>query len=188
MKIILTEAQYSKLINEGFDFDSIYKSLYPKMFREVCLKYSNGDKERADDYCQLGFIKVYQKMGMYDNTGSLEGWVRRTIKNTIIDELRKEKREPRRNDVDFEIKDFSDDQPEEPLYSKSDIQSAIDELPPVMKKTFIMYYIEDMSHQEIADELGISDGTSKSNLFKAKAKVKSFLNNLNKKREDFSSL
>ena len=47
-----------------------------------------------------------------------------------------------------------------------------------------MFFFEDMSHQEIADELGISEGTSKSNLFKAKAKIKQYLINLNKKRED----
>jgi RNA polymerase sigma-70 factor (ECF subfamily) len=47
-----------------------------------------------------------------------------------------------------------------------------------------MYYFDNMTHQEIADELGISDGTSKSNLFKAKSNVKSYLEKLNKKRED----
>jgi RNA polymerase sigma-70 factor (ECF subfamily) len=188
MKIIITESQYNIIINEGFDFDSVYKSLYPKMLSQVCLRYSNGNRDKAEDYCQLGFIKVHEKMGMYDGTGNLEGWIRRTITNTIIDEIRREKRGPKKKEVDFDRQDFEDESPEEPLYSKSDIQLAIDELPPVMKKTFIMYYLDDMSHQEIADELGISDGTSKSNLFKAKAKVKSFLNNLNKKREDFSSL
>jgi hypothetical protein len=45
MKIIITESQYNVIINEGFDFDSIYKSLYPKMYKQVCLRYANGDKE-----------------------------------------------------------------------------------------------------------------------------------------------
>ena len=184
MKIILTELQYEQLINEGFNFDLEYNKLYPKMFNQVCLRYANGDREKADDLCQMGFIKVYEKMGMYDGSGSLEGWVRRTITNTIIDELRKEKRSPRRKEVDFGISDFSDEEPEEKLFSSSDIKNAINSLPTMYKKTFEMYYFEDMSHLEIADELGISDGTSKSNLFKAKAKVKSYLEGLNKKRED----
>jgi RNA polymerase sigma-70 factor (ECF subfamily) len=188
MKIILTESQYSKLINEGFNFDSTYKSLYPKMFREVCLRYANGDRDKADDYCQLGFIKVHEKMGMYDGSGSIEGWIRRILTNTIIDELRREKRGLKKKDVDFGFTDFSDDEPNEPLFTKSDIESAINTLPPMMKKAFVMHYIQDMSHQEIADELGISDGTSKSNTFKAKNKVKTYLENINKKREDFSSL
>ena len=188
MKIIITESQYNAIINEGFDFDSVYKSLYPKMFKQVCLRYANGDRDKADDYCQLGFIKVHEKMGMYDGTGSLEGWIRRIISNVIVDELRREKRGPKKKEVDFGRQDFEDESPEEPLYSLSDIKSAMDTLSPGYKKVFDLYYFHDMSHQEIADELGISDGTSKSNLFKAKAIVKSFLENLNKKREDFSSL
>ena len=86
MKIILTESQYEHLISEGFNFDLEYKRLYPKIFRQICLRYANGDKEKANDFCQLGFIKVHQKMGMYDGSGSLEGWIQRIIKNTIIDE------------------------------------------------------------------------------------------------------
>jgi RNA polymerase sigma-70 factor (ECF subfamily) len=65
----------------------------------------------------------------------------------------------------------------------SDIKDAMESLSPSYKRIFNMYYFENMSHQEIADELGISDGTSKSNLFKAKANVKSYLEKLNKKRE-----
>lgn len=185
MKIILTESQYEHLISEGFNFDLEYKRLYPKIFRQICLRYANGDKEKANDFCQLGFIKVHQKMGMYDGSGSLEGWIQRIIKNTIIDELRKEKRSPKRKDVDFGYEDLGiEDIPnEEPVFSMSDIKDAMESLSPSYKKIFNMYYFENMSHQEIADELGISDGTSKSNLFKAKANVKSYLEKLNKKRE-----
>jgi len=188
MKIIITESQYNTIINEGFDFDSVYKSLYPKMFKQVCLRYANGDRDKADEYCQLGFIKVYEKMGMYDGTGSLEGWIKRIISNVILDELRREQRGPKKKEVDFGRQDFEDESPEEPLYSSSDIKRSMETLPPMTKKTFEMYYFDNMTHQEIANELGISDGTSKSNLFRAKAKIKSFLEDLNKKREDFSPL
>ena len=186
MKIILTESQYSTLLNEVVDFNSLYKSLYPKMYRQVCMRYSNGDREKADDFCQLGFIKLHQKLSMYDGTGPIEAWSRRIITNTILDELRKEKRSPYKKPVDFERTNLEviDDTPEESLYSSKDIKDAVETLPSAQKKVFEMFFFEDMPHQEIADELGISDGTSKSNLFKAKAKVKQYLVNLNKKRED----
>ena len=186
MKIILSESQYSTLLNEVVDFNSLYKSLYPKMYRQVCLKYANGDEEKANDFCQLGFIKVYQKISMYDGTGPIEAWARRIIANTILDELRKEKRSPYKKPVDFERTNLEviDDTPEESLYSSKDIKDAVDTLSSAYKKVFEMFFFEDMSHQEIADELGISEGTSKSNLFKAKAKIKQYLINLNKKRED----
>ena len=90
--------------------------------------------------------------------------------------------------MDFGLTDLRDEEPEENLFSSSDIKKAIDTLSPMYKKIFNMYYFDDMTHQEIANELGINDGTSKSNLFKAKARVKTYLENLNKKREDFSSL
>jgi len=188
MKIIITESQYNAIINEGFDFDSVYKSLYPKMLNQICLGYANGDRDKADEYCQLGFIKAYQKMGSYKNIGNIEGWVRRIIKNTIIDELRKNKKGPKMKDVDFEILDVLDDSPEEPLYSSSDIKEAMNSLSPGYRKVFELYYFDNMTHREIAEELGISEGTSKSNLFKAKENMKLYLVNLNKKREDFSSL
>ena len=186
MKIILTESQYSKLLNEVSDFNSLYKSLYPKIYRQVCLRYSNGDREKADDFCQLGFIKLHQKFSMYDGSGPIEAWARRIIANTILDELRKEKRSPYKNPVDFERTNLEviDDTPEESLYSSKEIKDAVGTLSSAYKKVFEMFFFEDMSHQEIADELGISEGTSKSNLFKAKAKIKQYLINLNKKRED----
>lgn len=181
MKIILTENQYKQLLKENIDFDKLYKQLYPTIYRNICLRYSNGDKETANDYCQLGFIKVYQKMDKFDGKGSIEGWVKRIVTNTIIDEIRKEKRTPRIKDIDFTKLDFSNDLPEEMLYSSSNITDAINTLSPMYQKVFKMFYFQDMPHQEIAEELGITEGTSKSNLFKAKAKIKSYLENLNKK-------
>jgi RNA polymerase sigma-70 factor (ECF subfamily) len=181
MKIILTENQYKQLLKENIDFDVLYKQLYPTIYRNICLRYSNGDKETANDYCQLGFIKVYQKMDKFDGNGSIEGWVKRIVTNTIIDEIRKEKRTPRIKDIDFTKLDFSNDLPEEMLYSSSNITDAINTLSPMYQKVFKMFYFQDMTHQEIAEELEITEGTSKSNLFKAKAKIKSYLENLNKK-------
>jgi RNA polymerase sigma-70 factor (ECF subfamily) len=186
MKIILTESQYSTLLNEVADFNLLYKSLYPKMYRQVCMKYSNGDREKADDFCQLGFIKLHQKFSTYDGSGPIEAWANRIIVNTILDELRKEKRSPYKNPVDFERTNLEviDDTPEESLYSSKEIKDAVETLASSQKKVFEMFFFKNMPHQEIAEELGISEGTSKSNLFKAKAKVKQYLINLNKKRED----
>jgi RNA polymerase sigma-70 factor (ECF subfamily) len=109
------------------------------MYREVCLRYSNGNTDMADEYCQLGFIKVNEKLDKYENIGNIEGWVRRVISNTILDELRKQKRIPREIEVDFGITDLSDEEPEDELFTLSDIKKAIDNLPPMMKKTIEMY-------------------------------------------------
>ena len=92
---------------------------------------------------------------MYDGSGPIEAWARRIIANTILDELRKEKRSPYKNPVDFERTNLEviDDTPEESLYSSKEIKDAVGTLSSAYKKVFEMFFFEDMSHQEIADEL-----------------------------------
>jgi RNA polymerase sigma-70 factor (ECF subfamily) len=166
------------------NFDKIYSEYYPKILKYVCMKYANGDNELAQDFCQNGFIKVYNNLNKYGG-GSLGAWISRTITNNILDELRK-KRIQSVSGFDFGRYEVEDDEYDDNFfggYTEDDIKAAIESLPKSYKKVFVMYYIQGMSHKEIADELGINEGTSKSNLFKAKAKVKSFLEDLNKKRD-----
>lgn len=185
MKIIITESQYNRIFIKEDDFTNEYKRLYPKMFNQVCLRYADGDREKAQDFCQNGFIKVYHKMDQYDNTGSFEGWVRRIITNNILDELRKESRGWKKGSVDFSRTDVGSDEPYDELFmgrfSEQDIQDAVNSLPVNQREVFKLYYFDDLQHNEIADRLGITDGTSKSQLFKAKSKIKNYLENL--KRE-----
>ena len=86
MKYIITESQY-KIIKESVEFEKIYKDTYPKMFRSVCMKYAKGDRDLADEFCQLGYLKVYDKLHTFRGEGSLEGWVRIVITRTILTEL-----------------------------------------------------------------------------------------------------
>jgi len=200
MKIIISESQYKNLIsyslksikestdtvedNLKLNFDKIYSEYYPKILKQVCMRYANGDDELAQDFCQNGFIKVYNNLHKYGG-GNVGGWVSRIITNNILDELRK-RRIQSVSGFDFGRYEVEDDEYDDSFfggYTEDDIKMAIESLPKAYKKVFVMYYIQDMSHKEIADELGINEGTSKSNLFKAKAKMKSFLVDLDKKRE-----
>ncbi len=125
-----------------------------------------------------GYLKVFEKIKFFRNTGSIEGWIRRIIVNNIIDTIRK------KNKISFV------DNPEESLSSlKQDdeenlemlnfeqinaarIIELIQELPPAYRTVFNLYVIEDYSHKEISEMLNINIGTSKSNLSKAKVKLK----------------
>jgi RNA polymerase sigma-70 factor (ECF subfamily) len=176
----LTENKKKIRIKENFDFSAAYEELYPKVFRSICMKYSNGDREKAQDFCQNGFIKAYQKRDMYRGE-SLAGWISTIVRNNILDELRKEKIRPKSSSYDFGRLDTGEEEYDDLFmgkYTEKDIQDAMNTLSPAYQDTFRMYYFDDMSHQEIANKLGTSEGTSKSNLFKAKAKIKNYLEKL----------
>lgn len=145
----------------------------------------------AQDLIQESFIKVFDKIGVYDHKGSFEGWIRRIVVNTTIDYLRKKKHEYLVLDDDesydgkygLQTEEETDDSIFATL--KPDVVlSAIEELSPAYKTVFNMYVVEGYPHQEIADMLNISVGTSKSNLAKAKMNLrKILLTELNNKNE-----
>ena len=155
----------------------IYELLYSKML-PVCYRYARSTDE-AKDMLQDGFIKVFEKIEQYNVDGSFEGWVRRIIVNTAIDTYRKNKKEVFIDD-ESRIKDDSDweDMESESEYaglSINDIVEAMQSLTPGYQTVFNLYVMEGYTHQEIADELEINIGTSKSNLAKAKANMKTML-------------
>ncbi len=155
----------------------VYEMFYGKML-PVCNRYAKNSEE-AKDILQNGFIKVFEKIDKYNFDGSFGGWVRRLIVNTAIDHYRKHKNVYLIED-ESRIADSDPWYEEEPAskyegISSEDIKSAISKLSPAYRMVFSLYILEGYSHQEIADELGVSLGTSKSNLAKAKANVKKIL-------------
>lgn len=182
MKIIITEEQFKKLILEN-KFSEVYTEYYPKLLRNVCMKYSNGNLDKAEDFCQDGFVKASQRFDQFDGS-NLGGWLSTLMRNHILDQLRKEKNKTFFTDFDFSRYDPHDEEYDELFmgkYSEKDIDDAISSLPKNQEKVFRMYYFDDLKHDEIAKKLGVSDGTSKSQLHKAKSRVKEFLENKWKK-------
>lgn len=161
----------SDLINGCLKGDSrmqeaLYQRFAPKMYA-VCLRYANNADD-AQDLLQEGFIKVYRNLGKYRGDGSFEGWIRRIFVNTSIEYFRKksavltglsEREEKTIEDADISALD---------QLAEQDIIRFIQELSPGYKTVFNLYVIEGYSHREIADMLGISEGTSKSQLARAK--------------------
>ena len=153
--------------------EELFKLFYGKML-PVCLRYI-PDRDSAQEALQEGFIKVFEKLGGFDYKGSFEGWIRRIIANTAIDAIRKSKKDPFLTDNDNDFKLGASD----PMVEKEEIEhmdlkaeiamEAIQKLSPGYRLIFNMYAIEGFSHKEIAKELGISEGTSKSQLARARA-------------------
>jgi RNA polymerase sigma factor (sigma-70 family) len=166
-----------QVLKEVTEFQDIYSSMWDKMLNQVCMKYTK-DRNKAEDFCQNGFIKVYKNLGKYDESGSLEGWVRRVINNSILDELRKEKMsfvDKGDDGFDFSRLDVGEEEYEESEFSLEDIKKVLPQLSPAYKKVFELYYLDGLKHEDIAKKLGVSANTSKTNLMKARAKVKEFL-------------
>lgn len=140
-----------------------------------------SDRDSAEEILQEGFIKIFDKLDAFDYKGSFEGWMRRIMANTAIDSIRKSKKDPMLTDNDEDFKLGSENpmviQEELDLIElKADVAlEAIESLSPAYRSVFNLYVMEDYSHKEIAEILGISEGTSKSNLSKAKANLQKIL-------------
>ncbi len=146
----------------------------------VCMRYTN-DRDTAQEIVQNGFIKVFEKLNLFDHSGSFEGWIKRVIVNTAIDYIRKSKKDPflTDNDNDFKLggENLLEEAEELNLVDlKAEIvMGAIQQLSPSYRTVFNLYVLEDYSHKEIAEKLGISEGTSKSNLSKARVNIQKII-------------
>ena len=147
----------------------LYKKFSPKMYG-VCLRYA-GNAEDPSDILQEGFIKVFKNLNKFRGEGSFEGWIRRIFVNTSIEHFRKKVKlynvtEVQENTIEDKELDALD------LLATKDIINIVNELSPGYKTVFNMHVIEGYSHKEIADLLGITEGTSKSQLARAKGVLK----------------
>ncbi len=157
----------------------VFKKLYGKLFG-MCMRYAESDEE-AKDILQNGFIKVFGSMENYKGDGSFEGWVKRIVINTAIDNYRRKKTKP--VVTDSELTDRLGDETE---YEQDDVSiyeqvpvklvlDAVQQLSPAYQTVFNLYVLEGYNHNEIADMLEISVGTSKSNLSKARQNLRRML-------------
>ena len=154
----------------------LYEHFYGKMM-VVCMRYATDDDEALDIF-QEAFIKVFNNLVRYGNKGSFEGWIRRIMVNTAIDHIRKNKKLREMVEINEEITADEIEEEAEDLLDKvsfDDLLGCVQDLSPAYRSVFNMYVVDGFSHKDIAQELGISEGTSKSNLAKAKMNIKKLL-------------
>ncbi len=145
----------------------------------VCRRYA-GNKQEAEDFLQDGFVRVFDKINTYSGNGSLEGWIRRVIVHTALNKLRSRK-------VYSSIQEdgpYSDDNAPDAFsdMGEQDLLKMIAALPEGYRTVFNMFAIDGYDHAEIAATMGISEGTSRSQLAKARMALKAQL--INKKKVD----
>ncbi len=153
----------------------LFEVYAPKML-SVC-RYYVKDVQNAEEAMLNGFFKAFTRLDSFKNEGSFEGWLRKIMVRESISLLRRQKQ------IEFSIEDdetsneFSTTI--ETNLEVNEIQQLIDELPEGYKMVFVMYAIEGYKHHEIAELLNITEGTSKSQLFKARQWLQEKIKELN---------
>lgn len=177
MKVINLHQEEKELIelaveNNRHAQQKIYSKFSPKML-SVCRHYIK-DLQQAEDIMITAFMKVFTNLKNFKHEGSFEGWIRRIMINECISYIRVQKKVKFIEDEEYFEESFNNI---ESQFSVEDIQFLIDNLPDGYKMVFNLYAIEGYKHQEIAEMLGINEGTSKSQLSHAR---KMLQNNISK--------
>ena len=153
---------------------------YSRALFTICLRYSPNYTE-AEDNLQDAFLTIFKKMGQYEGKGSFEGWLKRITVNTVLQKYRRQRVFEIVDEA--QIEDEADDEVESDGVPLNFLLKIVQELPDRYRLVFSMYVMDGYQHKEIAELLGISDGTSKSNLARArnilKAKVEDYNKNNN---------
>ncbi len=163
--------------------EEIYRLYAGKMFA-LCLKYSRN-KEEAEDNLQDGFITIFDKIKQYNHKGSFEGWMKRIMINTALQKYRK------KTHLNLIHEDFVSDEVvvdvDEEEISLQFLLNLIQDLPNQYRMVFNLYVLDGYSHKEVATQLGISEGTSKSNLSRARNILKKKIQERQQKDEYIAS-
>jgi RNA polymerase sigma factor (sigma-70 family) len=168
--------------NERAAQELLYRRFFQPML-QMCLRYTDGDKDRALEILNDGFLRVFKKIHLFEGRGSLEGWIRRLVfhavsdyykandaylKNVVFDEL------PIENQSNIVSKHDDTGGALGKLFFE-DLLVLVDFLPPATREVFKLYAIEGFSHAEIGEQLNITTGTSKWHLSEARNKLKVML-------------
>lgn len=153
--------------------ESLYKKYFDSMFA-MCLKYTSN-KDVALDIVNRGMLRVFKKMDKYSHKGSLEGWIRKIVFHSLSEYFKKDNRYRERI-----VLNYRDERLENRVLEKlyyEDLVDLVRFLPNSSLKVFKLYVFEGFSHQEIAEKIGISEGTSKWHLSNARKKLIELIEN-----------
>ncbi len=150
--------------------------LYYGYVKSISLRYSANDQD-ADEILNDSFLKVFSNLDKYNETHSFKGWIRTIVVNTAIDNFRKSRQRFVNESYDELLMPEPEDLSEDVISSISadEILDLVRKLSPVYRMVFSMYVIDGYPHKEIAEKLGIKEGTSKSNLQDARRKLQSMI-------------
>ena len=159
-------------------FQEILYNKYARKMYGICLSYAQ-DRAEAQDILQDGFVKVFKKMHTFKEEGSLEGWVRKIIVNTALDYMRSKTKRYKFIDENKEVE--AEEGLDSSLLDKINTDALLERiarLPKGARAVFNLYAVEGYSHEEIAEKLNISTGTSKSQYKRARSLLKNLIKDI----------
>ncbi len=157
-------------------FRAIYDMLSGKMY-SLCLRYA-GNAYDANDFFQEGIIRVYKNLSAFKGAGSFEGWARKIFVNTCLD-LIKNKQKAVFDELDENLRVTSGEIQGLEKLSQTELLKMIQQLPNGYRTVVNLYLVEEYNHKQIAEMLGISEGTSKSQLSRAKTLLQKSITDVN---------
>ena len=161
----------------------LYERYSPRVFAVV--RRIAGDDDRAEDYAQEAWIRAIRALPTFRGDARFSTWLHRIAVNTALQMLRKDRR---RKSREVPVHDDLAEAPRlgDPLLKRR-LQQAMDRLPDGMRKVLVLHDVEGYTHQQIGDALGVTSGTSKSQLFKARARMRRMLRGLEPSPKEESS-
>ncbi len=150
----------------------LFQLLYPYSM-SICLRYAH-DEDEAMEVLNDGYLKIFSKIDQHNPNRSFKAWARRIFINTAIDHYRKNEKHYHSLEITTVDTEFIKPEVLDNL-AASDIQLMVSHLPPAYRLIFNLYVVEGYNHREIAEKIGISEGTSKSNLSKARVRLKKMI-------------
>ena len=163
--------------NDRKSQEMLYRRYASVMYR-LCLIYES-DRDSAKDILQESFIKIFRNIGRFDRQCSLKNWLKKIITNTAIDHYRKHQSETRFIPIEDIVSPCSDEESAASILNTKDIISQVNRLPSGARMIFQLHSIEGYSHKEIAKLLHISEGTSKSQISRAKQLLQQWIGGFN---------
>lgn len=176
----MADTELNKLVerckaNDHKAFEIVYKKYY-RVLLGIALRYTSNLHE-AKDVLQDAFIKIFHSVGSFNASGSFEGWIKRIVQNTAINSYRRNLKYDLYIDLSDEENDIEDDSLSSVFdaFEAKEIITLLNQMPEGYRLSINLYFIDGCSHKEIATMLDITEGTSKSQLFKAKNYLKNLI-------------
>ncbi len=158
-------------------FEMLYKKYHRRTY-SICLRMTNNVTE-AEDLTQEAFIQLFRKVGSFRGDSAFTTWFHRLTVNQVLMHFRRKSFKNEKTTEDGDLPEVfrlnSKTQSQTPILNKIDIKKAIAELPPGYRSVFVLHDVEGYEHSEVARMMGISIGTSKSQLHKARLKLRGML-------------
>ncbi len=153
--------------------------MYCNKMMGICMWYAKN-REEAEEILQDGFVQVFLNISRFTGEGSLEGWIRKIMVNAALQKYRSKQRNNLRLVIEFDSEkhDPADEASLPAGIDEKELVKQIQSLPPMYRMVFNLYVFEGFKHKEIATQLGISEGTSKSNLSDARTILRKKMNYL----------